>query len=83
MEDLHDSRISCGVNLEEGRVRIVGENNAVTVSTADVLCTNGGIHIVGVLLIPQLPVAFQPFGLVSLERIFRLICFQALIWHIR
>jgi transforming growth factor-beta-induced protein len=47
---------SLGVNLEEGpgRVRIVGENNAVTVTTANVLCTNGVVHVVDAVLIPNL-----------------------------
>jgi len=48
---------SLGVNLEEGKVRIVGETNAVTVTTADVLCTNGVVHIVNAVLIPNLALA--------------------------
>ena len=44
-----------GVNLEEGpgRVRIVGEANAVTVTTADVICSNGVVHIVDAVLMPS------------------------------
>jgi len=49
---------SLGVDLEEkGRVRIVGENNAVTVTLADVLCTNGVVHIVDAVLVPNLALA--------------------------
>merc|ERR1712238_306667 len=45
-----------GVDLEEaGKIaRIVGENNAVTVTTADVVCSNGVVHIVDAVLIPNL-----------------------------
>jgi len=40
-----------GVDLEErGRIRIVGETQAVTVTTADVLCSNGVVHIVNAVL---------------------------------
>ena len=51
-----DSGHSLGVNLEEGpgRVRIVGETNAVTVTTADVICSNGVVHIVDAVLMPNL-----------------------------
>merc|ERR1711865_153001 len=43
------------VNLDmPGFVRIVGEKNAVTVTIADVLCTNGVVHIVDAVLIPIL-----------------------------
>merc|ERR1712160_111031 len=42
---------------EEGNVRIVGENNAVTVTTADVLCTNGVVHIVNAVIVPNLSLA--------------------------
>merc|ERR1712028_189274 len=47
---------SLGVDLEEsGKIaRIVGETNAVTVTTADVLCSNGVVHIVDAVLIPKL-----------------------------
>lgn len=45
---------SLGVDLEEGPVRIVGENNAVTVTTADVVCRNGVFHIVDAVLVPNL-----------------------------
>merc|ERR1711957_1074193 len=48
---------SLGVDLEEGNVRIVGENNAVTVTTADVLCTNGVVHIVDAVIVPNLSLA--------------------------
>merc|ERR1712160_224060 len=48
---------SLGVDLEEGNVRIVGENNAVTVTTADVLCTNGVVHIVNAVIVPNLSLA--------------------------
>merc|ERR1740130_1330419 len=48
---------SLGVNLEEGKVRIVGETNAVTVTTADVLCTNGVVHIVNAVIVPNLSLA--------------------------
>jgi len=57
---------SLGVNLEEVnadgsmRVRIVGENNAVTVTMADVECTNGVVHVVNAVLIPNLPSASSP-----------------------
>jgi len=50
-----------GVDLQErwnndlhGRVRICGEHNAVTVTTADVLCSNGVVHIVDAVLMPGL-----------------------------
>jgi len=43
-----------GVDLEErGRIRIVGETQAVTVTTADVLCSNGVVHIVNAVLGPK------------------------------
>lgn len=51
---------SLGVNLMEVnadgsmRVRIVGENNAVTVTMADVECTNGVVHVVNAVLRPNL-----------------------------
>merc|ERR1711865_55307 len=47
---------SLGVDLEEvGKIaRIVGETNAVTVTTADVMCANGVVHIVDRVLIPKL-----------------------------
>merc|ERR1712028_294886 len=50
---------SLGVDLEEaGKIaRIVGENNAVTVTTADVVCSNGVVHIVDAVLIPNLGLA--------------------------
>lgn len=51
---------SLGVDLEEynadgsWRVRIVGENNAVTVTRADVVCSNGVVHIVNAVLVPNI-----------------------------
>merc|ERR1712166_604640 len=36
-------------------VRIRGETNTVTVTTADVLCSNGVVHIVNAVLIPNTP----------------------------
>jgi len=46
---------SLHVNLDNpGEVRIVGETNYVTVTIADVLCTNGVVHIVDAVLIPIL-----------------------------
>jgi len=46
---------SLHVNLEyPGEVRIVGETNYVTVTVANVLCTNGVVHIVNAVLIPNL-----------------------------
>jgi len=46
---------SLHVNLEyPGEVRIVGETNYVTVTMANVLCTNGVVHIVDAVLIPIL-----------------------------
>ena len=46
---------SLGVDLEEspGRVRIVGETNDVTVTTADVICSNVVVHIVDAVLMPS------------------------------
>ena len=45
-----------GINLEEGpgRVRIVGEKNAVTLTIADVICSNGVVHIVDAVLMPSI-----------------------------
>jgi len=50
---------SLGVDLEETDkiARIVGETNAVTVTTADVVCSNGVVHIVDAVLIPKLSLA--------------------------
>jgi len=50
---------SLGVSLDETDkiARIVGETVAVTVTTADVMCTNGVVHIVDAVLIPNLPAA--------------------------
>merc|ERR1711865_612479 len=46
---------SLHVNLENpGEVRIVGETNYVTVTTANVVCSNGVVHIVDAVLIPNL-----------------------------
>jgi len=45
---------SLGVDLEEWGIRIVGETNAVSVTIADRLCTNGVVHIVDAVLIPNL-----------------------------
>ena len=52
---------SLGVDLEEspGRVRIVGETNDVTVTTADVICSNVVVHIVDAVLIPSYLLADQ------------------------
>jgi len=47
-------RHTIGVNLEEeGRIRIVGETKAVTVTMADVVCSNGVVHIVNAILMPD------------------------------
>merc|ERR1711865_1277805 len=49
---------SLHVNLENpGEVRIVGETNYVTVTTANVVCSNGVVHIVNAVLIPNLSLA--------------------------
>merc|ERR1711865_1259449 len=50
---------SLGVDLEETDkiARIVGETNAVTVTTADIVCSNGVVHIVDAVLIPKLSLA--------------------------
>ena len=64
---------SLGVYLEEGpgRVRIVGEADAVTVTTADVICSNGVVHIVDAVLMPsylsadQLAAAAEPMSIVE------------------
>jgi len=51
---------SLHVNLENpGEVRIVGETNYVTVTTANVVCSNGVVHIVDAVLIPNLAVAIS------------------------
>jgi transforming growth factor-beta-induced protein len=61
-EDLSDMEVllpllrghSLGVHIHpDGTVRIVGENNAVTVTTANVLCTNGVVHIVDAVIVPN------------------------------
>merc|ERR1711865_360838 len=43
---------SLSVDLSNG-VQIRGETNTVTVTTADVLCSNGVVHIVNAVLIPN------------------------------
>ena len=48
---------SLGVDLEEGNVRIVGENKVATVTTADVLCTSGFVHAVNAVMVPNLSFA--------------------------